>query len=53
MSSRLILLPKKSYTPWNAENVARVERDEREAVEKAKKAQEEEIKGKPVYLAWL
>ena len=29
MSGRLILLPKKSYTPWNPENVERVLRDER------------------------
>ena len=42
MSSRLILLPKKSYTPWNAANVARVERDEQEARRKEEKAKEEE-----------
>ena len=28
MSGRLIILPKKSYCPWNPDNVARVERDE-------------------------
>jgi hypothetical protein len=30
MSGRLIILPKKSYCPWNPKNVERVERDERE-----------------------
>lgn len=29
MSGKLILLPKKSYTPWKAENIERVLRDER------------------------
>jgi hypothetical protein len=28
MSGRLVILPKKSYCPWNPKNVARVERDE-------------------------
>jgi hypothetical protein len=30
MSGRLVILPKKSYCPWNPKNVARVERDERD-----------------------
>ncbi|KAG7351401.1 hypothetical protein IV203_010761 [Nitzschia inconspicua] len=30
MSGRLIILPKKSYCPWNAKNLERVERDEKE-----------------------
>lgn len=30
MSGRLIILPKKSYCPWNPENVERVLRDEQE-----------------------
>lgn len=34
MSGRLIILPKKSYCPWNPENVERVLRDEREHAEK-------------------
>eukprot|EP00587_Corethron_hystrix_P010804 CAMPEP_0113330352 /NCGR_PEP_ID=MMETSP0010_2-20120614/21557_1 /TAXON_ID=216773 ORGANISM="Corethron hystrix, Strain 308" /NCGR_SAMPLE_ID=MMETSP0010_2 /ASSEMBLY_ACC=CAM_ASM_000155 /LENGTH=202 /DNA_ID=CAMNT_0000192841 /DNA_START=94 /DNA_END=699 /DNA_ORIENTATION=+ /assembly_acc=CAM_ASM_000155 len=35
MSSRLILLPKKSYTPWNAENVAKCEEIEAAAAAEA------------------
>lgn len=42
MSGRLIILPKKSYCPWNQKNVERVLRDEREHAE----AQREELKGK-------
>ena len=46
MSGRLIILPKKSYCPWNPENVERVLRDEREHAEKieqeAKKQKEAE-----------
>ena len=37
MSGRLIILPKKSYTPWNTANVERVLRDERIAKEKEEK----------------
>ena len=33
MSGRLIILPKKSYCPWNPSNVERVLRDEREHAE--------------------
>ena len=33
MSGRLVLLPKKSYTPWNPKNVERVEKDEQNAKE--------------------
>ena len=39
MSGRLVILPKKSYTPWNAANVERVLRDERIAREKLEKEQ--------------
>lgn len=46
MSSRLILLPKKSYTPWNPQNVAKVERDEHLAAEKAEKEREDLAKRK-------
>jgi hypothetical protein len=42
MSGRLIILPKKSYCPWNPRNVERVEQDEREH----KKKQEQEKKQK-------
>ena len=44
MSGRLIILPKKSYTPWNAQNLERVMKDERLHYEKVQK--EEEIKRK-------
>jgi len=37
MSGRLILLPKKSYTPWNAKNIERVLKDERIAQEEEEK----------------
>ena len=40
MSGRLILLPKKSYTPWNRENVERVLRDERLERERLQNKQE-------------
>jgi hypothetical protein len=33
MSGRLIILPKKSYCPWNKSNVERVLRDERQHAE--------------------
>lgn len=41
MSGRLIILPKKSYTPWNAANVERVLHDERIAKEKIEKEEDE------------
>ena len=34
MSGRLVILPKKSYCPWNSKNIERVERDEKEYKEK-------------------
>ena len=37
MSGRLIILPKKSYCPWNPKNVEVVLRDEREHAEKEEK----------------
>ncbi len=40
MSGRLVLLPKKSYTPWNTKNVERVLKDEAHAREE----QEKELK---------
>jgi hypothetical protein len=43
MSGRLIILPKKSYCPWNSKNVERVLRDEREHAEAtAKEAKDQE-----------
>ncbi|KAL7465768.1 hypothetical protein ACHAXS_006091 [Conticribra weissflogii] len=45
MSGRLVILPKKTYCPWNPSNVERVRRDEwleRERVEKEQRLVEEE-----------
>lgn len=45
MSGRLIILPKKSYCPWNSSNVKRVLRDERqhaEAQEREKSLRDQE-----------
>jgi len=42
MSGRLIILPKKSYTPWKPENVERVLRDERLDRERKEKQRKEE-----------
>ena len=42
MSGRLILLPKKSYTPWNPANVERVLRDERLDKERQEKERQQE-----------
>jgi hypothetical protein len=41
MSGRLIILPKKSYCPWNSKNVERVLRDEREHAEATEQAAKE------------
>jgi hypothetical protein len=41
MSGRLVILPKKSYCPWNPKNVARVDRDEREHQEKLDRQQQQ------------
>ena len=41
MSGRLIILPKKSYTPWNPQNVERVIRDERLHKERLEKEENE------------
>jgi len=41
MSGRLILLPKKSYTPWNPQNIERVLRDER--IEREKNARDKKV----------
>lgn len=41
MSGRLIILPKKSYTPWNPQNTERVQRDERLHKERLEKEEEE------------
>ena len=48
MSGRLIILPKKTYCPWNPQNLERVLRDERiekeriEAREKAERSREKQ-----------
>lgn len=45
MSGRLVILPKKTYCPWNPSNVERVRRDERlerERIEKEQRLVEEE-----------
>ena len=42
MSGRLIILPKKSYCPWNPENVERVLKDEREHAEEQERKQKEQ-----------
>ena len=41
MSGRLIILPKKTYTPWNPQNIERVTRDERLHKERLEKEEEE------------
>ncbi len=41
MSGRLIILPKKSYNPWNPQNTERVQRDERLHKERIEKEEEE------------
>lgn len=41
MSGRLIILPKKTYTPWNPSNIERVLRDERIEKERVEKEEEE------------
>ena len=44
MSGRLIILPKKTYCPWNPKNVERVLRDERlHAEEQAKQQQDNQL----------
>ena len=40
MSGRLIILPKKSYTPWNPQNIERVIKDEQ--IEREKNEREDE-----------
>ncbi|KAL7524903.1 hypothetical protein ACHAWF_001129 [Thalassiosira exigua] len=44
MSGRLTILPKKSYCPWNPENVERVLRDERLERERLEKDQNEKAR---------
>ena len=44
MSGRLIILPKKTYTPWNPQNLERVMRDERLHKERVEREEEERQK---------
>ena len=54
MSGRLIILPKKSYCPWNSSNVERVLRDERESAEtQAREKSRQEQESSSVRLAAL
>ena len=42
MSSRLVILPKKSYCPWKAENIERVIQDEKKHAEEEEKRRQHE-----------
>ena len=44
MSGRLVILPKKTYTPWNPQNVERVMKDERLHKERVEREEEERRK---------